>query len=101
VESAEPPLPEDAGLSDGDWRVESEEDDESEGDEESEEDEESEGDEEFEELSEDVDGLDEESVPLLEPVSLLALDELVPLDAVVSACIEPARAKTPAAAVPA
>ncbi|MGW3413445.1 hypothetical protein [Streptomyces sp. NPDC000888] len=78
MESAESPLPEDVGLSDGDWRVESEEEEEEE-ESDPDDDDESEG-----ELDEFVE-LDEESV--------------VPLAVVfASACIVPIRANIPAAA---
>ncbi|MEV7340009.1 hypothetical protein [Streptomyces sp. NPDC093544] len=77
MESAAPPLPADVGLSDGDWRVESEEDEE-------EDDDESDGDVDDESEDELVE-FDEESV--------------VPLAAVLaSACIVPIRANIPAAA---
>ncbi|MFF1680880.1 hypothetical protein ACFVYG_33175 [Streptomyces sp. NPDC058256] len=81
MESAESPLPEDVGLSDGDWRVESEEEEE---EEESDPDDDVESEDELDELDELVE-LDEESV--------------VPLAVVfASACIVPIRANIPAAA---
>lgn len=76
MESAESPLSADVGLSDGDWRVESEEE---------EEDDEDESD--VDEDDESEDELDEESVVPLAAVSAFA-----------SACIVPIRANIPAAA---
>lgn len=77
MESAESPLPEDAGLSDGDWRVESEEED--------------------DEDESDVD--DDESEDELDEFVELDEESVVPLAAVsASACIVPIRANIPAAA---
>lgn len=78
MESAESPLSADVGLSDGDWRVESEEE---------EEDDEDESDVDEDDDDESEDELDEESVVPLAAVSAFA-----------SACIVPIRANIPAAA---